>query len=219
MENGTGINHKCDEISWNRYTIQYNGNGANGGYITNSYHYYNNNTVFEGKTVSPQTKLSTNVFYRTGYVFDCWNTKRDGSGQKFENEDDFLNIQNKLNLGNSDNGKVVILYAQWKPAYSTLVINPNGGSYNGETTITQRFRTVYSLDSDKLTPPTGATVSYDTQGGYEIESTHTTTHFSGWTFANPLRGMFNENISNIYLEHMILIISLLLRNLTGMMVV
>lgn len=192
LENGAGINHKCDEISWNRYTIQYNGNGANGGYITNSYHYYNNNTVFEGKTVSPQTKLSTNVFYRTGYVFDCWNTKRDGSGQKFENEDDFLNIQNKLNLGNSDNGKVVILYAQWKPAYSTLVINPNGGSYNGETTITQRFRTVYSLDSDKLTPPTGATVSYDTQGGYEIESTHTTTHFSGWTFANPLRGMFNE---------------------------
>lgn len=192
LENGAGINHKCDEISWNRYTIQYNGNGANGGYITNSYHYYNNNTVFEGKTVSPQTKLSTNVFYRTGYVFDCWNTKRDGSGQKFENEDDFLNIQNKLNLGNSDNGKVVILYAQWKPAYSTLVINPNGGSYNGETTITQRFRTVYSLDSDKLTPPTGATVSYDTQGGYEIEPTLTTTHFSGWTFANPLRGMFNE---------------------------
>lgn len=110
-------------------------------------------------------------------MFDGWNTKRDGSGQKFKNEDDFINIQNRLNLGNNDDGEVIVLYAQWKPAYSTLIIDPNGGSYNGETTITQRFRTVYSLDPNKLTPPAGPIVTYDTQGGNKIEPTHTTTHF------------------------------------------
>lgn len=138
-----------------------------------------------------------NTFYRTGYVFTGWNTKPDGSGVTLADEEDFLIVQDKLGLDVENNNTRVKVYAQWKPAYSTLIIDPNGGSYNGETTITQRFRTVYSLDPNKLTPPAGPIVTYDTQGGNKIEPTHTTTHFSGWTFTDPLHGVF-VSASNRY---------------------
>lgn len=192
LEMGAGIGHNCDDVSWNRYRVQYSSNGANGGYIQESFHYYNNENRYEGQTVEPQTKLSTNVFYRTGYVFDGWNTKQDGTGISFADEEEFLNIQNTLDLGNAQNGTTIYLYAQWKPASSTLVIDPNGGTYDGETSITQRFCTVYTLDSNRLTAPAGATVTYDTQGGNPIDPTHTTKHFSGWNFANPLYGVYNN---------------------------
>ena len=197
LETATYISHKCDEVSWNKYIIQYVGNGANGGFISDSHHYYNNYTTYEGQTITPQKKLSVNTFYRTGYVFTGWNTKPDGSGITLADEEDFLIVQNKLDLGDKNNNTRIKVYAQWQPAYSTLNIDPNGGSYNGETSITQRFRTVYSLDPNKLTPPAGPTVTYDTQGGNKIEPTHTTTHFSGWSFADPLHGVF-VSASNRY---------------------
>lgn len=193
LETGFTIMHNCDEVSWNKYTVKYYGNGADGGYLSDSAHYYNNATEYEGETVSPQSKLTKNIFCRTGYVFTGWNTKMDGNGTPFSDEEDFLNIQTKLNLGNDDQGKEIRLYAQWKPAYSTLMINPNGGSYDGETSITQRFRSTFTLDENKLTPPNGFTVLYDTQGGNHIDSTYTTMHFAGWSFSSPLYGMYNAN--------------------------
>lgn len=54
LETATYISHKCDEVSWNKYIVQYVGNGANGGYISDSFHYYNNYTTYEGQTVTPQ---------------------------------------------------------------------------------------------------------------------------------------------------------------------
>ena len=193
LEQGTGIGHNCDDVSWNRYRVQYYGNGSNGGYIPESYHYYNNETKYEGQAVDPQIKLSTNTFYRTGYVFGGWNTRRDGTGISFSDEEEFLNIQNTLKLEDIKNDSSIILYAQWKPASSTLVIDPNGGTYDGETSITQRFRTVFTLDSDKLTAPAGATVTYDPQGGNPVGPTHTTMHFTGWNFASPLYGAYNND--------------------------
>lgn len=193
LEQGTGIGHKCDDISWNRYKVLYHNNGANGGYIPASLHYYNNETTYEGQAVDPQKKLTANTYYRIGYAFDGWNTKEDGSGISFSDEEKFLNIQNLLNLGNDDEDKEIHLYAQWKPASSTLVIDPNGGTYDGETAITQRFRSVYTLDSDKLTPPAGATVTYNTQGGNAVAPTHTTMHFNEWTFASPMYGLYNND--------------------------
>lgn len=193
LETGFTIMHNCDEVSWNKYTVKYYGNGADGGYLSDSAHYYNNATEYEGETVSPQSKLTKNIFCRTGYVFTGWNTKMDGNGTPFSDEEDFLNIQTKLNLGNDDQGKEIRLYAQWKPAYSTLIIDPNGGSYDGETSITQRFRSTFTLDENKLTPPNGFTVLYDTQGGNHIDSTYTTMHFAGWSFSSPLYGMYNAN--------------------------
>lgn len=193
LETGFTIMHNCDEVSWNKYTVKYYGNGADGGYLSDSTHYYNNATEYEGETVSPQSKLTKNIFCRTGYVFTGWNTKMDGNGTSFSDEEDFLNIQTKLNLGNDDQGKEIRLYAQWKPAYSTLIIDPNGGSYDGETSITQRFRSTFTLDENKLTPPNGFTVLYDTQGGNHIDSTYTTMHFAGWSFSSPLYGMYSAN--------------------------
>lgn len=193
LETGFTIMHNCDEVSWNKYTVKYYGNGADGGYLSDSTHYYNNATEYEGETVSPQSKLTKNIFCRTGYVFTGWNTKIYGNGTSFSDEEDFINIQTKLNLGNDDQGKEIRLYAQWKPAYSTLIIDPNGGSYDGETSITQRFRSTFTLDENKLTPPNGFTVLYDTQGGNHIDSTYTTMHFAEWSFSSPLYGMYNVN--------------------------
>ena len=51
--------------------------------------------------------LPANEFEKTGYVFTGWNTKKDGSGTPFEDEEKVENLCLK------DGGKVV-LYAQWK---------------------------------------------------------------------------------------------------------
>ena len=193
LETGFTIRHNCDDVSWNRYTVKYYGNGADGGYLSDSSHYYNNATEYEGEAISPQEKLTKSNFCRTGYVFTGWNTKMDGNGTSFSDEEDFINIQTKLNLGNDDQGKEIRLYAQWKPAYSTLIINPNGGSYDGETSITQRFRSTFTLDENKLTPPNGFTVLYDTQGGNHKDSTYTTMQLAEWSFSSPLYGMYNVN--------------------------
>lgn len=45
-----------------------------------SYHMYNNETIYEGETVTPVTHLTENNYTRVGYVFTGWNTKQDGSG-------------------------------------------------------------------------------------------------------------------------------------------
>lgn len=192
LEMGAEIKHDCDAVSWNKYIIQYMGNGANGGFVSDSNHYYNNYTTYEGQTVTPQTKLSINTFYRTGYIFVGWNTKPDGSGITLKDEEDFLTIQEKLGLGDQNNNTRVKIYAQWQPAYSTLVIDPNGGTYDGETSITQKFRSIFTLDGNKLTAPAGVKVTYDTQGGNPVDPTYTTNHFSGWIFADPLYGIYNS---------------------------
>ena len=51
-------------------------------------------------------KLNPNSFKKPGYSFAGWNTKKDGSGTKFDNMADVINFLN-------ENGGEITLYAQW----------------------------------------------------------------------------------------------------------
>ena len=81
--------------------IKYDGNGATGGTMTSDYE------------VQPQITLKKNAFSKKGYSFVGWNTKADGSGIAYA---DNQVINTEMLNGN------VTLYAQWKelPAVTTL---------------------------------------------------------------------------------------------------
>ena len=79
----------------NEYTVTYNGNGATGGSTPTSQHTYN-----------IASNLTANGFIRTGYKFNGWNTKANGSGTAYTDK------ASVKNLTTTHNGNVT-LYAQW----------------------------------------------------------------------------------------------------------
>lgn len=194
LEQGCALRHNCKKyVSNNKYIIQYERNGLSGLSCT-SIHYYNNSNIYEGEEVTSQLKLSQNQYYRTGLVFTGWNTKVNGTGIDFSDEEDFLSVQEKLNLGyNEDSGiKYIKLYAQSRPAEGTLYINPNGGEYVGETNITKKYCETYVLDSSNITPPDGYTITFNTMGGDPVDSITTQNVFSNWSLNMPFKGVFNH---------------------------
>ena len=80
----------------NSYTINYNGNGSTGGSTLSSSHTYD-----EAKN------LTANGYTRTGYIFNGWNTKSDGTGTSYSDKQSVKNLT-------SSNGGTVTLYARWK---------------------------------------------------------------------------------------------------------
>lgn len=94
LEQGVGLSaHWCKKISWNQYRIFYDPNIKKyNGYMDYSYHMYNNETIYEGETVTPVTHLTENNYTRVGYVFTGWNTKQDGSGVSFTDKEEIYNL-------------------------------------------------------------------------------------------------------------------------------
>jgi len=93
----------------NTYTIKYSANGGSGTMSDTSCTYDSNCT------------LRINSFTRTGYTFNGWNTKSDGSGTSYTNS------QAVKNLVSSANGSIT-LYAKWKVNTYTIKYSANGGS-------------------------------------------------------------------------------------------
>ena len=92
------------------YTIQYNGNGNTGGSTANSSHTYD------------QAKaLTANGFKKTGYTFNGWNTKADGTGTSYGNAASVTNLT-------ATNGAKITLYAQWRENVLTIRYHLNGGT-------------------------------------------------------------------------------------------
>ncbi len=101
---------------------------------------------------------------RTGYTFDGWYTAETG-GSKITNSSSVSTAENHT------------LYAHWTIKEPALIINPNGGSYNGSTSntrITQAYNTTYQV----LNNPTRA--------GYV---------FNGWTISGD--GTYNPYDTSI----------------------
>lgn len=92
------------------YTIEYNGNGATGGSTASSSHTYD----------KPK-QLTKNGFTNSNHVFVQWNTKRDGSGVAYRDQEVVENLT-------TTNGATVILYAIWEQKEVTLTFDPTGGS-------------------------------------------------------------------------------------------
>lgn len=93
-----------------KYTIQYYGNGNTSGSTKKQ------TSLKYNKTYT----LNSNGFKKKDYVFDSWNTKKDGSGKKYTNKQSIKNLT-------STNGKTIKLYARWKRREYTITYELNGG--------------------------------------------------------------------------------------------
>ena len=91
---------------WNKdtYTIKYDANGGSGA------------PTAQTKTYGTDLMLTTSKPTRSGYTFDGWNTKSDGSGTNYSAGGKFTTNANTT------------LYAKWKQSTYTLRYNDNGGS-------------------------------------------------------------------------------------------
>ncbi|NLP48934.1 MAG: hypothetical protein GX345_08365 [Clostridiales bacterium] len=99
----------------NQYTISFNANGGDGS-MSNQFIDYNSTAT-----------LNENNYSRTGYSFNAWNTKADGSGDSYAD---------KASYGPMDTANVT-LYAQWSPKEYTITFDSAGGS--SVDSITQIF--------------------------------------------------------------------------------
>ena len=93
-----------------KYTIKYDGNGATSGSTPDSDHIYD-----------IKKNMSKNQYERTGYIFDGWNTEKDGSGDAYTDEQEVLNLTDK-------DGDVITVYAQWIPIKYTIKYDGNGAT-------------------------------------------------------------------------------------------
>ena len=193
LEQGVAMgSHSCKTISWNRYKVVYDPNttGIYGGYMSASWHMYNNAAEYNGSAVTPVKHLTRNGYSRIGYEFVAWNTKPDGTGVSYADGAEILNLT-------AEEGKAVTLYAQWRSSSSTLIIDPNGGSYQGSrepTLIKSDYGTSLTLDSDSVTAPVGCTVTFDVNGGEKLASVTGTMHFVEWRMEQPFLGTLKGNV-------------------------
>lgn len=83
------------------------------------------------QTYDVNSKLPKNAFKLDGCDFQGWNTKPDGSGDSYKDEEVIKNLTAK-------DGEMVILYAQWKVTYKVVgslnnVVSENFTDANGTT--------------------------------------------------------------------------------------
>ncbi|MCG4591690.1 InlB B-repeat-containing protein, partial [Eubacterium callanderi] len=80
----------------NKYSIQFDGNTADGGSMTD-----------QAMTYDTAVNLTANGYTKTGYTFTGWNTQANGGGTAYTDG------ENVKNLTTAD-GETVPLYAQWR---------------------------------------------------------------------------------------------------------
>lgn len=201
LEQGERLSaHWCKEISWNQYRIFYDPNIKKyNGYMDYSYHMYNNETIYEGETVTPVTHLTENNYTRVGYVFTGWNTKQDGSGVSFTDKEEIYNLSSsdwndQSTWTDTDRGTIT-LYAQWRKSESTLVIDANGGRYNGvdKYSLTEPYSSKYLLQKNLIVSPNGYTVAFETNGGTNVDTITGTMHFVEWMQIQPFNGFVTND--------------------------
>lgn len=198
FEQGYVLSHNCDAISANRYTVKYNANfptgsipGYNGaGYTASTMHSYDNNMYYNGTRGEYATALRKNNYEYVGYKFIGWSTQPDGVVC-------FADGEAVSNLTRTDNG-TVDLYAQWEPCDSSLVIDPNGGKFDGSTSV-QTFPGItdstFSVSASRVTPPAGVKATFVTNGGSACPVMTNTMRFTSWS-SGPLYGTLGTN--NVY---------------------
>ena len=197
LEQGRPINHNCTRISKNRYRVRYNpGRPGVLGHMTDDLFLYDNATMYEGEEMQPATCLSLNQYSLEGYLFDSWNTMPDGSGQSFSDGAEVLNLTTEnWRKGGGDTG-VVTLYAQWRAASGTLVLQLEGGSYRGQKnsyTVEGAYGQKEEIDASAVVPPAGSQVSFVTNGGSRVDPIVGTQRFYEWKMKQPFRGLFRND--------------------------
>jgi len=194
LEQGADYQHFCKAVSANRYKVSYEANASDGmdvtGYMPDTGHMYDNVAIYEGKNALElgygDRALRRNSYSCVGYVFTGWNTRADGSGEAF------LDGQQILNLSDRE-GDTVRLYAQWKKTESTLVVDADGGSYQGQPTyvVTGGYLTEYHLQESLLVPGAGYKVQFEVFGGSDVADIQTKRSFAFWEAQGSLFGTLN----------------------------
>lgn len=118
----------------NTYSVTFNANGGSGSMAKQNF------------TYGTPTALLANQFTRSGYIFESWNTKADGTGVTyFENE--------KVTNITSNNNETVTLYAQWKPGQTYSITGYTVDNSNNlidgisELTTLATYRNHFTLGS------------------------------------------------------------------------
>lgn len=204
LEQGSTFRHTCKAVSANMYRVVYDGNFPEdaenaGGCMAYSLHMYNDAAEYEGMPVTPVRRLTQNAYSCTGYRFAGWNSAPDGSGEAYGDGAEIRNLTAEDwngRPGRQETGTVV-LYAQWEPMESVLLIDPNGGAYGGRTGMTGipgRYGAAYTPDASLLEPPAGYVVSFQTNGGGEILPVTADRQFREWAMVPPFSGFFQNGV-------------------------
>ena len=169
LENTSDINHICNLQSFNKYQVIFNSNieGCGGAMPVDEF-IYNNQDVYEGEIIAPQIKLSKCSFYKTGYIFKGWSLSPGGEVD-FQDEELWLDIQNRVNAVAMDDNSIINLYGVWVPVKSNLVVDYCGGNVNGNNG--PLYITGDYGESIFLEEPVFAdyTIGLDPNGGYFTE--------------------------------------------------
>lgn len=145
------------------YTIQFNINGGSSGTMANQTQVY---TV--------EQALTKNSYSRNGYIFTGWNTAANGSGSSYTDQQKIVNLT-------TENGKVIVFYAQWTPIKYTI-------SFDGNT------QTSGSMQNQEFTYDTEQALSSNQyqKTGYTFTGWNRSTDGSGVSYTN---GQVVKNIT------------------------
>lgn len=102
----TGDKSYTANYTANTYYIKFNSNGGS------------NSMSNQTMTYDTPANLTANNFTRKGYTFTGWNTKSDGSGTSYSNQEQIINLSNT-------NGENINLYAIWKEKFYTVTYSSN----------------------------------------------------------------------------------------------
>ena len=103
------INTNFVENTTIKYQVIFNSNNLNEQIIRQEFHF------------NEEKNLMLNIFSYNGYVFDSWNTKPDGSGEKYQDGEMVVNLTKESEIN---------LYAQWKlPSDIDFTFNVSDDGY------------------------------------------------------------------------------------------
>lgn len=107
------------------YKVRYNANGGTGT-MSDTDAIYQGSDTLDSKInyyYYKEYKLRKNTFTKSGYKFVGWNTKSDGTGDWYLDENIFRDLANT-------EGAVATLYAQWEKLPYKITFDIQGGSYS-----------------------------------------------------------------------------------------
>ncbi|MBQ8575355.1 MAG: InlB B-repeat-containing protein, partial [Clostridia bacterium] len=141
----------------NSYKIAFNGNGATSGSMSNL-----------AMTYGTAKNLTANTFVKTGYTFNGWNTKADGSGTAYANKVSVKNLT-------SAKGGTITLYAQWKANSYKIAFNGNGATSGSMSNLAMTYGTAKNLTANAFA-----------KTGYTFNGWNTKADGSGTAYANKV---------------------------------
>lgn len=127
-----------------KYTITYNKNGGTG------------SMGVQTLTYDVASSIKSNGFQRTGYTFQGWNTKADGTGTNYTPGQSVKNLT-------TTNGANINLYAQWKPITYTIVFEGNGSTSGSMSNLTLTYDQTKTLTKNAYKRTNSDWISWNTQ--------------------------------------------------------